>query len=77
MIVDIVEKILDFNKQQKGKGRPRMLASRPSDLSCITCIDKVSDHSNLKILMPKQMLQRLPIPVAQVKAGNASENLLN
>ena len=31
----------------------------------------------LKILTPKQMLQRLPIAVAQVKAGSASENLLN
>ena len=36
-----------------------------------------SDHSNLKILTPKQMLQRLPIALAQVKAGNTSENLLN
>ena len=50
-IVHIVEKILDFNKQQKGKG--------------------------IKILTPKQMLQRLPIALAQVKSGNASENLLN
>ena len=25
--------------------------------------DKVSDHSNLNILTPKQMLQRLPIPL--------------
>ena len=31
----------------------------------------------LKILPPKQMLQRLPIALAQVKAGNNSENLLN
>ena len=31
----------------------------------------------LKILTPKQMLQRLPISLAQVKAGNTSENLLN
>ena len=31
----------------------------------------------LKILTPKQMLQRLPIALAQVKAGNNSENLLN
>ena len=36
-----------------------------------------SEHSNLKILTPKQMLQRLPIALAQVKAGNTSENLLN
>ena len=31
----------------------------------------------LKILTPKQMLQRLPIALAKVKAGNTSENLLN
>ena len=31
----------------------------------------------LKILTPKQMLQRLPIALAQVKAGNNSENVLN
>ena len=32
---------------------------------------------DLKILTPKQMLQRLPIALAQVKAGNTSENLHN
>ena len=31
----------------------------------------------LKILTPKQMVQRLPIALAQVKASNNSENLLN
>ena len=31
----------------------------------------------LKILTPKPMLQRFPIALAQVKAGNNSENLLN
>ena len=35
------------------------------------------DHSKLKVLSPKQMLQRLPIVLAQVKAGNNSESLLN
>ena len=33
--------------------------------------------SKLKILGSKQMLQRLPIALAQIKAGNNSENLLN
>ena len=33
--------------------------------------------TGLKILTPKQMLQRLPIALAQVKAGNNSEKLLN
>ena len=31
----------------------------------------------LKKLTPQQMLQGLPIALAQVKAGNNSENLLN
>ena len=31
----------------------------------------------LKILTSKEMLQRLPIALAQVKAGSDSENLLN
>ena len=31
----------------------------------------------VKILTPKQMLQRLAIALAQVKAGNNSESLLN
>ena len=33
--------------------------------------------TGLKVLIPKQMLQRLPIVLAQVKAGNNSEKLLN
>ena len=36
-----------------------------------------TNQSKLKILTPKQMLQRLPIALAQVNAGNNSENLLN
>ena len=33
--------------------------------------------TGLKILTPKQMLQRLPIALAQLKAFNNSESLLN
>ena len=36
-----------------------------------------TEGKGLKILMPKQMLQRLPIAFAQVKAGNNLESLLN
>ena len=35
------------------------------------------DHSDLKVLTHKEMLQRLPIAHAQVKPGNNSESLLN
>ena len=39
---------------------------RPSELA-----------TQLQILTPKKRLQRLPITLAQIKAGNTSENLLN
>ena len=49
-VVEIVEEILEFNKQtQEEKG--------------------------LKILTPYQMLSRLPISLAELKAGNNSEKL--
>ena len=51
-IVDIVEKILQFNKQNQLGG-------------------------GLKILTPDQMLCRLPITLAQLKAGNNSQKLIN
>ena len=50
-----------------GKAIPSVLAG----------VAKVFDHSNLKILSSKWMLQRLPVALAHVKARNTSENLLN
>ena len=51
-IIDIVERILEFNDwKQRGQG--------------------------LKILTPNQMLTRLPITLAQLKAGNSPEKLKN
>ena len=38
---------------------------------------KTTKGTGLKILTPKQVLQRLPITLAQLKTGNNSENLLN
>ena len=35
------------------------------------------EGEGLKILTPNQMLKRLPIALAQIKAGNNSESLLN
>ena len=46
-IIDVVEKILEFDRQKQGQG--------------------------LKILTPNQMLNRLPITLAQLNAGNNSE----
>ena len=38
---------------------------------------KEQKGTGLKILIPKQLLQRLPIALAKVKSGNNSQNLLN
>ena len=48
--------------------------SLPSELARVA---KVSERKRLSILTPKQMFQILPIALAQVKAGNISENLLD
>ena len=51
-IIDIIERILEYNSENKlGLG--------------------------LKMLAPNQMLSRLPISLAQLKAGNNSEKLKN
>ena len=50
-VLKTVKMILEFNRQQQGKG--------------------------LKILTRNQMLSRLPISLAQLKAGNNSEKLKN
>ena len=47
-----------------------MLPSRPSDLACVV---KVFHRTRLKIFTSKQMLQRLPIALVQVKAGILNE----
>ena len=38
---------------------------------------KEQEGTGLKILIPNQILKRLPIALAQIKAGNNSECLLN
>ena len=40
-------------------------------------LEKSREGEGLKILTPNQMLKRLPIALAQVKAGNKPESLLN
>ena len=40
-------------------------------------LEKSQEGEGLKILTPNQVLKRLPIALAQIKAGNNSESLLN
>ena len=38
---------------------------------------KTKQRTGFKVLFPKQMLQRLPLVLAQVRAASSSESLLN
>ena len=60
---DLREKIIDFFKDYS------FFLSEVST--------KQNMEKELKILTPKQMCQRLLIALAQIKAGNSSESLLN
>ena len=62
------------------EGREKILDTFESKIFLIKC--KAAgilnpNHSKFKILTHKQILQGLPISLAQVKAGNNSESLLN
>ena len=39
--------------------------------------EELKKGNGLKILTPKQILQKLPIALAQIKAGNNSESFFN
>ena len=49
----------------------------PTNQKKTTTTTKKTKGKGLKILTPKQILQRLPTALAQVKAGNNSESLLD
>ena len=85
-----LKNLLNQKNQSKNKKTPKIaiillserekvLNERPIILAWAAKVYnyKVSDHKQLKILIPGEILQRLPIALAQVKAGNTSENLLN
>ena len=75
---DVLEKVI----YDLFEGRERILDTSESKIFLIkiegtSFSDKALDRFNLKIITPKQMLQRLPIALAQVKPSNTSKNLLN
>ena len=66
-------KVEYFSKENQGKGLKCILdlvASGP-----VAPVAKVSDRKHFKISALKQILQRLPISLAEVKARNEFENL--
>ena len=63
---ETLNKIVDIVEKIPDLNKKQKAKGLPSDL------DK-----HIKILTPKQMLQRLSLSIAQGKAGNTFEHLLN
>ena len=63
------------------QGREMVLTAFKSGIFQVSKESQKGEGANeierIKILTPNQMLKRLPIALAQVKAGNNSESLLN
>ena len=90
---DLLDYLFDFNSKtklesKKGKIRKNDVFDSVRDLykgrELVINTFKIglfplksTTGTELKILTPKQLLQRLPIALAQVKAGNNPESLLN
>ena len=63
LLAELVKKFVDINEQP--------------DIIDMPLLEKQQEGQGLKILAPKQMITRLPILLAQLKAGNNSEKLKN
>ena len=90
---NLLENMVKFNNKSKpktkeGKNKKQNTFDRVNSLyeGCEVTLNsfrsklfpiKATQRKGLKVLTPKQMLERLPIALAQVKAGNTSDNLLN
>ena len=61
----------------KSKIFPLQPTERTGKPGILARAAEVFDCRLLKILTTKEMLKRLPIALAQVKAGDTSENLVN
>ena len=77
LIKEILDKIKKYNKSAKEyviEGNEKII----NIVEHILYFNQLEQQSSgLKILTPNQMLSRLPITLAQLKAGNNSEKLKN
>ena len=71
---DLTEKIEDMGEEIKEIKNPNEIVNLAEN---ILEFNRQQQGQRLKILTPNQMLGRLPILLAQLKAGNNSEKLKN
>ena len=72
----------DLKKESKEMSEDEIKVEKPDKIveivrEILKFNEQVQKGEGLKILIPNQMLSRLPITLAQLKAGNNSEKLKN
>ena len=72
---DLKEEIKKMSKEEIEIEKPNKIVNIVEEI--IEFNKKIQSGQGLKILTPNQMLSRLPITLAQLKAGNNSEKLKN
>ena len=71
---DLKEKITDMSEEEKKIEKPNEIVDIVGN---ILEFNRQQQGQDLKILTPNQMLSRLPVTLAQLKAENNSEKLKN
>ena len=72
---DLKEEIEDMSEEEKETKNPNEIVDIVEKILKFNIQNQ--EGQGLKILTPNQMLSRLPISLAQLKAGNNSEKLKN
>ena len=71
--LEAIGRTVKLRKQSNTSSPPKFLSKNSKqEKGC----PSNSDRMHLKILTPRQVLQSLPIALAQVKASNISDNVL-
>ena len=72
---DLKEEIKELSKEEREIEKPDKIVEIVEEI--LKFNKQNQQGQGLKILTPSQMLSRLPISLAQLKAGNNSEKLKN
>ena len=72
---DIKEEIKDMSEEERENEKPDKIIKIVEEI--LRFNKQNQEGQGLKILTPNQLLSRLPISLAQLKAGNNSEKLKN
>ena len=74
-IKDLKKEIKEMSKEERKIEKPDNIAKVVEEI--LKFNKQYQEGQGIKILTPNQMLSRLPITLAQLKAGNNSEKLKN